>query len=219
MSFPVPITSSLSVPTGFTSHTTDAANPDNTASPTHRRTPAKGGGWGSWWEAAEISGKEPGSRHSLQTEEEGLGDVTGKESRRTHPDKHAASGVGHCLFPQPSKALSQLAFPALQLLVTYTVLPHTSPTEKPQTCSFWDTLPNKITHSASITTSTENREDPLKKALGLSTQDQQFKPGFSNYSLCLTSPIYKRGINIHTVLRKSKWTHVRQAVSIVPGTE
>lgn len=104
-SFPIPITSSLSVPAGFTSNTTDAANPDNTATPAHRGAPAKGGGRGSRREAAEISGTEPGSCHPLQTEEEGLGDVIGKESRRTHPDKHAASGAAHGVFPRDSKAL------------------------------------------------------------------------------------------------------------------
>lgn len=104
-SFSVPIPPLRLVPTGLTSDTTDAANPDNTAAPAHRGAPAKGGGRGSRREAAEISGTEPGGCHPLQTEEEGLGDVTGKESRRTHPDKHAASGAGRCLFPRDSKAL------------------------------------------------------------------------------------------------------------------
>lgn len=35
---------SFCVPAGFTSHTADAANPDNTAAPAHRGAPAKGGG-------------------------------------------------------------------------------------------------------------------------------------------------------------------------------
>lgn len=102
-----------SCPAGLTSDTTDAANPDNTAAPAHRRPPAKGGGRGSRREAEEISGTEPGSCHPLQTEEEGLGDVTGKESRRTHPDKHAASGAGHCLFSRDSKALCTVGISCL----------------------------------------------------------------------------------------------------------
>lgn len=39
--FSLPITSSLSSPAGFTSNTTDAAHPDNTAAPAHRGAPAK----------------------------------------------------------------------------------------------------------------------------------------------------------------------------------
>lgn len=92
-------------PLGFTSGTADAAHSDNTAASAHRGSPEEGGGWRPRWEAAKISGKESSGCHTLQTEEEGLGDVTGKESRRTHPDKYAASGVSYCLYSQDIEAL------------------------------------------------------------------------------------------------------------------
>lgn len=87
----------------LTSSTANAALSDNTVPSAHGRPTQAGGGRGSRREAAKVSGKEPSSCHAVQTEKEGLGDVTGKESRGTHPDKHAASGVyctasqSHCL--------------------------------------------------------------------------------------------------------------------------
>lgn len=115
---------SFCFPAGFTSHTADAANPDNTAAPAHRGAPAKGGGWGSGWEEAEISGTEPGGRHPLQTEEEGLGDVIGKESWRAHPDKHAASGAATAPLLSPQRPCVRRALPAPAALIAPALTPH-----------------------------------------------------------------------------------------------
>lgn len=89
----------FSCPAGFAGGAADAAHADDTATAADWRSPEEGGGRRPRWEEAEISGKKPSRCHALQTEEEGLGDVTGKESRRAHPDKHAASGASHCLHP------------------------------------------------------------------------------------------------------------------------
>lgn len=200
---PHPVTPSLSFPAGFTSDATDAANPDDTAAPAHRGAPAKGGGRGSWWEEAEISGTKPSSRHPLQTEEEGLGDVTGKESWRTHPDKHATSGAGHCLSPRDSKALCAGTSRPSRPVLTQAVMPHSSPQSHcrlipPALFIRGHSTKQNIPFSFK-SVCLQSSEEGEPSWLSYTGFGQRFKLWFGHYLLCLLSLaliffIYKMGI-------------------------